>query len=77
MDSRAQGNINFNSQNLATALSNSKASIESDYGISTDPSTLMPLYTMVAIGTDSGRLGLILGALVNEDELPAPLLRAG
>ena len=47
VDSRAQGNINFNSQNLATALSNSKASIESDYGISTDPSTLMPLYTMV------------------------------
>ena len=77
VDSLAQGNINLHSQSFATALSNSKASIESDYGISTDPSTLMPLYTMAAIGTDSGRLGLILGALVNEDELACPASPGG
>ena len=68
VDSLAQGNIS-RGQLLATALSNSKASIEGDYGISTDPATLTPLYDMAAIGTDAGRLGLILGALVNEDEL--------
>jgi hypothetical protein len=71
VDSLAQGNIS-RGQVLATALSNSKASIEGDYGISTDPSTLTPLYTMAAMGTDSGRLGLILGALVNEDQRACP-----
>lgn len=64
----AQGNIS-RGQNVATALSNSKASIERDYGISNDPSGLTPLYTAAAIGTDSGRLGLVLGAIVNEDQL--------
>ena len=68
IDSLAQGNIS-RGQNLATALSNSTATIEQDYGISTDPSGLTPLYTIAAVGTDSGRLGLILGALVNEDQL--------
>lgn len=68
VDSLAQGNIS-RGQNLLTALSNSTALIEQDYGISTDPSTLIPLYTSAAVGTDAGRLGLILGALVNEDQL--------
>ena len=68
VDSLAQGNI-FRGQNLATALNNSAASIEQDYGISNEPSGLSPLYTSAAIGTDSGRLGLILGAFVNEDQL--------
>jgi hypothetical protein len=76
VDSLAQGNIS-RGQILATALSNSKASIENDYGISTDPSTLTPLYTMAAIGTDSGRLGLILGAIVNEEELACPSAPGG
>jgi galactose oxidase-like protein len=67
VDSLALGNIS-RGQILATALSNAKASIEQDYGISTDPSTLTPIYTAGAIGTDSFRLGLILGAIVNEDE---------
>ncbi len=68
VDSLAQGNIS-RGQSVATALSNSTASIEHCYGISTDPSTLTPLYTRAAPGTDAGRLGLILGALSNEDEL--------
>jgi hypothetical protein len=68
VDSLAQGNIS-RGENLATALGNSTASIEQDYGISSDPSTLMPLYTSAAVGSDAGRLGLILGALVSEDQL--------
>ena len=71
VDSLAVGNIS-RGQNLATALSNSTASVESDYGITNDPSGLPPLYTSAAIGTDSGRLGLILGAIVNEDQLACP-----
>ncbi|MGC1190409.1 MAG: kelch repeat-containing protein, partial [Candidatus Binatus sp.] len=71
VDSLTVGNIS-RGQNLATALSNSTASIEQDYGISNDPSGLSPLYTSAAIGTDSGRVGLILGAIVNEDQLACP-----
>ncbi len=76
VDSLAQGNIS-RGQNLATALSNATASIEQDYGISSDPSGLSPLYTSAAIGTDSGRLGLILGAIVNEDQLACPSTPGG
>jgi len=68
VDSQARGNMS-RGQNLATALSNSTTSIERDFGISTDPSTLIPLYTPAAAGTDAGRLGLIVGAMVNEDQL--------
>jgi len=76
VDSLAQGNIS-RGQNLATALTNSTSSIENDYGISTDPATLTPLYTPAAVGTDAGRLGLILGAIVNEDELACPSTPGG
>jgi hypothetical protein len=78
VDSLAQGNIS-RGQTLTTALSNATATIEQDYGISTDPSTLIPLYTPAAAGTDAGRLGLILGAIVNEDQLacPTPLFSGG
>jgi len=76
VDSLAQGDIS-RGQALATALSNSTTSIEQDYGISTDPSTLTPLYTPAAVGTDAGRLGLILGAMVNEDELACPSAPGG
>jgi hypothetical protein len=68
VDSLAQGNIS-RGHSVASALGNSTASIEHYYGISTDPSTLTPLYTRAALGTDAGRLCLILGALSNEDEL--------
>jgi hypothetical protein len=68
VDSLAQGNIS-RGEDLATAASNATASIDQYYGISSDPSFLRPLYTSAAIGTDAGRLGLILGALVNEDQL--------
>ncbi len=68
VDSLAKGNIS-RGQNLTTAVSNSTATIEQYFGLSNDPSGLTPLYTSAAIGTDAGRLGLILGALVNEDQL--------
>jgi hypothetical protein len=76
VDSLAQGNIS-RGQNLATALGNATASIEDDYGISTDPAVLTPLYTEAAIGTDAGRLGLILGAIVNQDQLACPKTAGG
>ena len=68
VDSLAQGNVS-RGEDLATAATNATATIEQDFGISGDPSGLRPLYTSAAIGTDAGRVGLILGALVNEDQL--------
>ncbi len=76
-DSLAQGNILLKGQPLLIALGNSTSSIEQDYGISTDPSTLTPLYTPDAVGTDAGRLALTLGAIVNEDELSCPSAPGG
>jgi Galactose oxidase, central domain/Kelch motif len=74
--SLTQGNIS-RGQNLLTALGNAAVSIEDDYGLSTNPSTLTPLYTEAAVGTDAGRLGLILGAIVNEDQLACPRAPGG
>jgi hypothetical protein len=71
IDALAQGNIS-KGQNLATALSNATASIEIDYGISANPATVTPLYTKAAVGTDARRLGLVLGAIVNQDQLACP-----
>jgi hypothetical protein len=66
VDSLALGNI-AKGQSLATALSNATASIEVDYGVSANPATATPLYTKAAVGTDARRVGLILGAIVNQD----------
>jgi hypothetical protein len=58
-----------------TALSNAKTQIEGFYGITTDPGTLLPSYTTT--GTDAANLGLILGALVNEDQALCPAAPGG
>ena len=57
---------------MTAALSSATAKIESYYGLSTDPGTLAPDYTAVGVGTDAGKLGLILGALINEDQHLCP-----
>ena len=67
IDALAQGNIS-KGQTLATALSNATATIEIYYGISANPATVTPLYTKAAVGTDARRLGLVLGAIVNQDQ---------
>jgi len=57
---------------VTAALSSATAKIESYYGLSTDPGTLAPDYTAVGVGTDAGKLGLILGALINDDQHLCP-----
>jgi hypothetical protein len=64
---RLPGHITF-----AAALSNATATIESYYSLSTDPGRLLPDYTVSGVGTDAGKLGLILGALINEDQHLCP-----
>jgi hypothetical protein len=59
------------------ALSGATATIESYYGLTTDPARLLPDYSVAGIGTDAGNLGLILGALVNEDQHLCPSAPGG
>jgi hypothetical protein len=65
-------NIRDNHVTFSAALSSATATIESYYGLATDPARLLPDYTESGIGTDAGNLGLILGALINEDQKLCP-----
>jgi hypothetical protein len=51
--------------------------IKSIYGLSTDPEQLIPDYTLSGIGSDQGQLGLVLGALINEDQILCPSAPGG
>jgi hypothetical protein len=72
IDALAHGRLNAGGTTLTSALSSATAKIESYYGLSTDPGALAPDYTAVGVGTDAGKLGLILGALINEDQHLCP-----
>jgi hypothetical protein len=72
IDALARARLNAGGTTLTAALSSATAKIESYYGLSTDPGTLAPDYTAVGVGTDAGKLGLILGALINEDQHLCP-----
>jgi hypothetical protein len=66
------GRLQTGHTTFAAALTNATATIESYYSLSTDPGRLLPDYTVSGIGTDAGKLGLILGALINEDQHLCP-----
>ena len=48
------------------------AKIDSVYGLTADPATITPDYTAATVGTDAGNLGLILGAIINENQYLCP-----
>jgi hypothetical protein len=62
---------------LATSLTNATAAIEQNYGLASNPSGLLPDYTAGGVGTDAGKLGLILGAIINQDESLCPAAPGG
>jgi hypothetical protein len=59
------------------ALSTATAKVQSIYGLDSNPDALTPNYTAAGVGTDAGNLGLILGALINEDQLLCPSAPGG
>lgn len=65
------------SGNVPGALSQATGEIEQDYGLTSNPETLMPDYTAANANTDAGKLGLILGALIDEDEYLCPSAPGG
>ncbi|MBV8136750.1 MAG: hypothetical protein JO121_14135, partial [Deltaproteobacteria bacterium] len=62
---------------FSTALSTATAKVQAIYGLDSNPNTLTPNYTAAGVGTDAGNLGLILGALINEDQLLCPSAPGG
>ena len=66
------GKLRAGHTTFSAALSSATATIESYYALSTDPAQLLPDYTITGVGTDAGKLGLILGALINEDQHLCP-----
>ncbi|MGO9451908.1 MAG: kelch repeat-containing protein [Candidatus Binataceae bacterium] len=75
VDSRTVGLLAAGGTTFSTALSNATTQIENIYGLSTDPGTLTPTYTTT--GTDAANLGLILGAIINEDQYLCPATPGG
>jgi hypothetical protein len=65
VDSRTVG-ILRSGGSFGAALATAKSRIQAIYGLSSDPGTLIPNY--VTVGNDGANLGLILGALINEDQ---------
>lgn len=75
IDSRTVGLLAAGGTTFSTALSNATTQIENIYGLSSDPGTLTPVYDTT--GTDAANLGLILGAIVNEDQYMCPATPGG
>jgi N-acetylneuraminic acid mutarotase len=76
--SRAAGRLALgDNPDLLTALGAARVDIEDDFALSTDPATLVPDYTTGDLDSDAGKLGLILGALVTEDETHCPAPATG
>ncbi len=72
IDLQATADIQHNGTPLATALTNATSNIQGIYGLGTNPNALTPDYTTAGIGTDAGNLGLVLGGIINEDQLLCP-----
>jgi hypothetical protein len=70
IDKMAVVNITSLGQSFSSALSNASSKVEHVYGLSSDPSQLVADYTRT--GTDAANLGLIVGALINEDQALCP-----
>ena len=66
IDQMAVVNITKLRQSLSHALGNATSKVEQVYGLSSDPSQLLADYTTT--GTNAANLGLVLGALINEDQ---------
>lgn len=57
---------------FSTALAAAQATVEGLYALTADPAVIAPAYGASSVGTNSGNLGLALGAIVNEDQQQCP-----
>ena len=70
VDSRTAGLLATGGTSFSAALSAATTRIEQIYGLTADPAILIPGYTTT--GTDQANLGLVLGAIINEDQFLCP-----
>jgi hypothetical protein len=75
VDSRTVGLLAAGGMTFGAALSQAAAQIEKIYGLSSDPGSLTPNYR--SSGTDAANLGLIVGAIINEDQYLCPSAPGG
>jgi hypothetical protein len=75
IDQMAVVNITKLNHGFSAALSQAASKVEQVYGLSSDPSQLLADYSTT--GTDAANLGLILGALINEDQTLCPASPGG
>ena len=72
IDERAICDLGQNQTPLGTALSNATSKVENIYGLGSDPKSLIPDFSAAGLGTDAGKLGLVVGAIINEDQVLCP-----
>jgi hypothetical protein len=66
------GRLRSGGDSVAVALPDAIGAIENYYGLASNPAFASPNYSAGAIGTDAGKVGLVLGALINEDQQLCP-----
>jgi len=66
------GKLRSGGNSVVAALAAAIRAIENDYGLANNPAFDSPNYSAGAIGTDAGKVGLVLGALINEDQQLCP-----
>lgn len=72
VDSMTVGKLKAGGITFANALAAATANIEKFYGLTADPARTIPNYTSSGLNTNAGNLGLVLGALINEDQALCP-----
>lgn len=72
VNSLTVGKLRSKGSSFVNALAAAISTIENDYGLESNPGLLAPNYGPGAIGTDAGKVGLVLGALINEDQRLCP-----
>lgn len=75
VDSRTVGILSGGTTTFGAALSAATTQIEQIYGLATDPAALIPSYTTSS--GDAASLGVILGAIINEDQYLCPASPGG
>ena len=70
VDTRTVGILAQGGTTLSAALGAATTQIEQIYGLSSDPGSLIPSY--ITTGSDQANLGLVLGAIINEDQYLCP-----
>jgi len=77
LTSSSKAEVKGSASDFEEALTAATTTIEKIYALTADPSTVVPDYTAGSVGTNAGNLGIVLGALINEDQYLCPATPGG